>query len=221
MAGSGFSRPQGPRLLALAAALLLHAALLCQAWHPAGSVPAGQARRGLTVALLQPPPATAAQPAAPAPAPGPETSLTPAPSVPAAPAAAHDAAAWLLPEQLQAASIELNYPDTLLPGGQLTLRWWLSLNPDGSVAALESNANASSPESFVSAAVQALQAARFSAAMLGLPALPAQLCLELRYQETAAPDEHVQLRRLDVKLNGKGGAAPCVGTAPPGVPPER
>lgn len=116
---------------------------------------------------------------------------------------------------MQAASIELSYPDALLPGGQLTLRWWLRLNPDGSVAALSSSANAGSPENFVSAAAQALQAARFDAASLGLPTLPRQLCLELRYQETAAPDDHVQLRRLDVRLNGKGGAAPCVGAAPP------
>lgn len=217
MAHSGFS---GPRLLALAAALLLHAALLWQAWRPAGIAPPGHAQRGLAVELLRPRPAAAPLPAEPPPLPGPEPSATPEPAPHQAMTAADDAsAARLLPEQLQAASIELSYPDALLPGGQLTLRWWLSLNPDGSVAALKSNASASSPENFVGAAAHALQTARFSAASLGLQALPAQLCVELRYQEVAEPDDHVQLRRLDVKLNEKSGAAPCVGTAPRGVLP--
>ncbi|MFT7775125.1 hypothetical protein [Roseateles sp.] len=172
--------------------------------------------RTLTVELRRPAAATRlpAEPV-PEPAPTPEPSATPVPLPNQAMVAGGDASAVrLLPEQLQAASLELGYPDALLPGGQLALRWWLRLNPDGSVAALSSNATTNSPEYFVSAAEQALQAARFNAASLGLQTLPTQLCLDLRYQETAEAGEHVQLRRLNARLNERSGAASCLGATP-------
>jgi len=212
MESSGGGHPRGPLLLACVGALLLHTPLLWWARDATGALSAGHARHAMVVEVLRPTPVQqlAAPPPEPSPAPSPEPQASPAPPQASPDNDATDSS-WMAPEQLQAASIELTYPDALLPGGQLTLRWWLRLGPDGSVLALRSNADAGSPEHFVIAAEHALQAARFGPALLGPGVRPEQLCLELRYQETEALSSRVLLRRLHVK----DGATRCLGTAPP------
>jgi len=213
---SGFDRLHGQLLLAATISLMLHAPLLWWGRHDSNIAPAAQPRQqGLAVELRHvPPPLTAPIPTRPelptpvAATPHPAEVSAIAPSSRESLAEADDTnSTRLLLDQDQAESIKLLYPDAMLPGGHLSLRLWLRLDPEGRVLELQSNASDQSPEVFVGVAEHALQNARLSPALLGLVTLPEQICLEIRFQESNDPGDRVQLRRLD---RGDG-IAPCLG----------